>query len=104
LWRELVLTRIGLTGGIVKVGEECKSAELNNGMGVTVYHFVESIEEVCHASSRVEYKLTQSQTQKKVEELGGKACSEKTPEGENGWYMYIKDVAGNRFGIYQLKE
>jgi predicted enzyme related to lactoylglutathione lyase len=45
-----------------------------------------------------------AQTQKKVEELGGRTCCEKTPEGENGWYMYFIDVAGNRFGIYQLRE
>jgi predicted enzyme related to lactoylglutathione lyase len=47
--------------------------------------------------------LTQSQTQKRVEELGGTTLSKKEPEGENGWYMYFKDVEGNRFGIYQLK-
>ena len=41
------LTKIGLSGGITKVGEDCKKGELNNGMGFTVYHFVESIEEVC---------------------------------------------------------
>ena len=43
--------RIGLTGGILKVGEECKGGELKNGMGVTIYHFVENIEEVCAFSS-----------------------------------------------------
>ena len=30
--------------------------------------------------------------------------SEKEPESENGYYMYFKDVAGNRFGIYELKK
>jgi len=77
----------GLTGGIVHVPTECKTAELKNGMGMTIYHYVESIED----------------TQKRVEELGGESCSGKEPEGENGWYMYFKDVAGNRFGAYTLK-
>jgi hypothetical protein len=36
----------GLTGGIVQVPAECKTAELKNGMGVTIYHYVESIEDV----------------------------------------------------------
>ena len=35
-----------MTGGIVQVPAECKSGELKNGMGVTIYHFVESIEKV----------------------------------------------------------
>ncbi|KAF8860192.1 hypothetical protein BDZ45DRAFT_800985 [Acephala macrosclerotiorum] len=78
----------GLGGGILQVSADCKRSELKDGMGVTIYHFVESIEE----------------TQKKVEELGGKSLCEKTPEGTNGWLMYFMDVAGNRFGIYQLKE
>ncbi|CZR63044.1 uncharacterized protein PAC_12941 [Phialocephala subalpina] len=78
----------GLSGGIVQVAADCKTAELKNGMGFTIYHFVESIEEA----------------QKRAEELGGKTLCEKTPEGDNGWYMYLLDVAGNRFGIYQLKE
>jgi len=78
----------GLGGGIVQVSAECKAVEQKNGVGVTVYHFVESIED----------------TQKRVEELGGVTCSAKEPEGENGWYMYFKDVAGNRFGAYQLKK
>jgi predicted enzyme related to lactoylglutathione lyase len=43
------------------------------------------------------------QTQERVEDLGGTTCSPKTPEGTNGWYMLFKDVAGNRFGIYQAK-
>lgn len=37
-------------------------------------------------------------------ELGGTVMSEKEPESENGYYMYFKDVAGNRFGIYELKK
>lgn len=39
-----------------------------------------------------------------MEELGGKTLGEKEPEGENGWYIYFKDVAGNRFGAYELKK
>ncbi|KAF2458072.1 hypothetical protein BDY21DRAFT_363640 [Lineolata rhizophorae] len=80
--------KMGLSGGIVQVSAECKASEQKDGTGVTIYHFVESIED----------------TQKRVEELGGKTASEKKPEGENGWYMFFKDVAGNRFGIYQLKK
>ena len=59
---------------------------MKNGVGVTVYHFVESIEE----------------TQKHVEELGGKTMSGKEKEGDNGWYMFFLDLEGNRFGIYEL--
>jgi hypothetical protein len=39
-----------LTGGIVQIPAECKTAELKNGMGVTIYHYVESIEDVSMAS------------------------------------------------------
>ena len=44
------------------------------------------------------------QTKVEVEKLGGVVMSEKEPESENGYYMYFKDVAGNRFGIYELKQ
>jgi hypothetical protein len=37
---------LGLTGGIVQVPGECKTGELKMGVGTTVYHFVENIEEV----------------------------------------------------------
>jgi len=43
-------------------------------------------------------------TQKRVEELGGTTLSGKEPEGDMGWYMYFKDVASNRFGVYELKK
>lgn len=39
---------LGLTGGIVQVPADCKTGDLKNGMGVTIYHFVESIEKVSH--------------------------------------------------------
>ena len=38
--------RIGLSGGIVKLPEECSRSEQANGVGFTVYYFVASIEEV----------------------------------------------------------
>jgi hypothetical protein len=43
-----VLTeQLDLSGGIVQVPASCKeNSELKNGVGVTVYHFVESIDEV----------------------------------------------------------
>jgi len=76
-------------GGILKVSEECKaSGEPKMGSGVTLFHFVENIEE----------------TQKRVEELGGKSLSGKNEEGEHGWFMYFKDVAENRFGIYGIRK
>jgi predicted enzyme related to lactoylglutathione lyase len=28
---------------------------------------------------------------------------EKTPEGENGWFMNFTDPEGNRFGAYETK-
>ncbi|KAG9230711.1 hypothetical protein BJ875DRAFT_144843 [Amylocarpus encephaloides] len=83
----------GLTGGIVHVPAACKDkdgakVESPNGVGVTLYHFVDSIESM----------------QKKVEELGGKIMSGKEKEGDNGWYMFCLDLEGNRFGIYELQE
>jgi hypothetical protein len=49
-------------------------------------------------------KTDAPQTQKKIEELGGKLLSGKEPEGEDGFYMYVSDIAGNRFGIYECKK
>jgi hypothetical protein len=45
----------GLTGGIMKVSSECKQAggELKNGVGVTVYHFVDSIDGVSRSPSHI---------------------------------------------------
>ena len=43
--------RIGLSGGIVKLPEECSRSEQANGIGFTVYYYVASIEEV-HVSMR----------------------------------------------------
>jgi len=77
----------GLGGGIIQVPASCKEKDHPMGVGVTIYHFVESIEE----------------TQEKIESLGGKSLSGKEPEGENGWYMYFQDVAGNRFAIYAVR-
>jgi hypothetical protein len=48
--RDLILTEYvtGLGGGILQVPAECKAGtELKNGLGTTVYHFVDSIESVC---------------------------------------------------------
>jgi hypothetical protein len=28
--------------------------------------------------------------------------TEKEPEGKHGWHMNFKDVAGNRFAIYEF--
>jgi hypothetical protein len=36
--------------------------------------------------------------------LGGVAVSGKEPEGDNGFYIYFKDVEGNRFRLYELKK
>lgn len=44
------------------------------------------------------------QTKKRVEELGGQSLSGKNEEGENGWYMYFRDVEGNRFGAYEVRK
>lgn len=80
--------KTGLSGGILQVPASCKESTHPMGVGATIYHFVESIEE----------------TQKKAESLGGKSISGKEPEGDNGYYMYFTDVEGNRFGIYELKK
>ncbi|PMD66841.1 uncharacterized protein K444DRAFT_605837 [Hyaloscypha bicolor E] len=76
----------GLSGGIVQVSASCKNNKLQNGMGVTVYHFVESIDEI----------------KKRVEGLGGLSCSGKEKAGDHGMWMYFKDVEGNRFGVYEM--
>jgi predicted enzyme related to lactoylglutathione lyase len=99
----------GLSGGIIKVDASCKTTEQPKGVGITVYHFVESIDDVSLPSpffiiSKCYNQADANQSQKRVEELGGVTCSEKTPEGENGWFMYLKDVAGNRFGIYEVRK
>ncbi|RFU26565.1 hypothetical protein B7463_g9773, partial [Scytalidium lignicola] len=80
--------KVGLSGGLVEFSPECKTAEQTNGIGDTIYYFVNSIEE---AASR-------------IKAAGGKSAGEKTPEGENGFYQYFKDVDGNRFGLYELKK
>jgi len=85
---KLIFTFTGLSGGVVQVDASCKSAELRNGVGMTIYHFVDSIDTV----------------KERVEELGGKTMSGKEAEGSNGWYMYFLDVEGNRFGIYELRK
>jgi hypothetical protein len=41
-----LMMKVGLSGGIIQVSASCKTNELQNGMGVTVYHFVDSIDEV----------------------------------------------------------
>jgi hypothetical protein len=46
-----ILSPLGLSGGIVQVPAECKSNEQKMGVGVTVYHFVDSIEDVCLSTS-----------------------------------------------------
>jgi hypothetical protein len=39
---------VGLGGGIVQVPAACKKGgDLKNGVGTTVYHFVDSIDSVC---------------------------------------------------------
>lgn len=38
--------KMGLTGGILQVPASCKEGEMKKGLGVTIYHFVESIEKV----------------------------------------------------------
>jgi hypothetical protein len=40
---------------------------------------------------------------KKAEALGATALTEKMPEGAHGWHMLFKDVAGNKFAIYEFK-
>lgn len=49
---------IGLGGGIVDVPAECKASDLNKGVGVTIYHLVKNIEEVCFPKSQLESRLT----------------------------------------------
>jgi predicted enzyme related to lactoylglutathione lyase len=54
--------------------------------GMTVYFWVDNIEE---ATTR-------------IEELGGKVVMPKTKQGVSGYFSNLVDIEGNRFGIYQL--
>lgn len=36
--------------------------------------------------------------------LGGKSLGPKEPEGEHGFFMFLLDSEGNRFGIYEMKK
>ncbi|RDW65534.1 hypothetical protein BP5796_10226 [Coleophoma crateriformis] len=76
-----------MAGGIVKTSEEAKSQEQGEGVGMTVHYYVKSIEA----------------TQKRVVELGGTILTLKIPEADNGYFMLCKDVAGNRFSMYEEK-
>ncbi|KAH8819257.1 hypothetical protein F5884DRAFT_8130 [Xylogone sp. PMI_703] len=77
-----------LSGGIVEFSPECKSSEQTNGIGDTVYYFVDDIDE----------------TAKRIQAAGGRSAGEKTPEGKKAFYQYFKDVDGNRFGLYEMKK
>jgi len=77
----------GVGGGIVQMPKDLQEAEQPLGAGMTVYYFVNSIEE----------------TQEHIKKLGGRTVLEKQPQGEHGWYANLVDVEGNRFGIYQLR-
>lgn len=59
--------------------------EQNMGSGYTVYYFVDSVDE----------------SLPRVLELGGTTVLEKRPEGDNGWFVNVKDPEGNRFGLYE---
>jgi len=50
---DLIRNIAGLTGGIVHVPETCKEAGQAQGCGVTIYHFVESIDEVCSTPDKL---------------------------------------------------
>jgi len=78
---------VGLGGGIVQLPADCKPAEQKNGMGMTIYYFVNSVDE----------------TEKRVHQLGGSTCLEKQPQGDSGFFACMMDVEGNRFGIYECK-
>jgi len=78
----------GLGGGIMKVSEECKASEQSMGQGMTVYYFVNSVEE----------------SEARVKELGGKTVLPKTQQGKDGWFANFLDTQGNRFGVYELNQ
>ncbi|KIX97421.1 uncharacterized protein Z520_06873 [Fonsecaea multimorphosa CBS 102226] len=75
-----------LSGGLVKMPDDCGPNTQTLGSGVTVYHMVESLEK----------------TEARIHELGGKTVMPKTAQGDSGVYINATDPEGNRFGIYQL--
>jgi len=77
----------GFGGGIIQVPADCKTAEQKNGVGMTVYYWVNSVDE----------------TEKRVHELGGSTCLPKQPQGDSAFFICMLDVEGNRFGIYEHK-
>ncbi|KAF2279820.1 uncharacterized protein EI97DRAFT_430831 [Westerdykella ornata] len=76
----------GISGGILKLPEGRTRTEQPMGVGMTVYYFVDSLDE----------------TEKKVHELGGSTVLEKMAERQNGWFMNFKDPEGNRFGAFEV--
>ncbi|KAF2263271.1 hypothetical protein CC78DRAFT_581677 [Lojkania enalia] len=77
----------GISGGIIKLPEgSARTAELPMGLGMTVYYFVNSIDDIG----------------KQIEGLGGTCVLPKTEQSTNGWYANYKDPEGNRFGVYEV--
>ncbi|KAF2004034.1 hypothetical protein P154DRAFT_560863 [Amniculicola lignicola CBS 123094] len=76
----------GISGGIIPLPKECVRAEQSMGSGMTVYYFVNSIEDF----------------EKEATAVGAKLVLPKTKESENGWFANFKDIEGNRFGVYEV--
>ncbi|KAI5803104.1 hypothetical protein EDC01DRAFT_645798 [Geopyxis carbonaria] len=76
-----------MSGGIIRVAAEAKAVPQNDGVGMCLFHYVESIDEI-HG---------------KILELGGKLVLPKSPEGEAGFYAKYRDTEGNIFGICEEK-
>jgi len=76
----------GLGGGLISVPEGCTKEASTNGVGYTVYFWVDSIDEATE----------------RIEKLGGKTVLPKTKQGDQGFFSNLTDIEGNRFGIYQL--
>ena len=94
----------GLSGGIVSVPAEHENHSSVRTSGVVIYHIVEDIEAVRMLTTCNRATLIKNQVGKQVRELGGTVVTAKEPEGKNGWHMHLKDVAGNRFAIYQVRK
>lgn len=71
----------GPGGGFVQVSDEAGGYKLGE---VLIYVSTDDIDA----------------TLTKVEALGGKTLLPKTDIGENGWFAFFADPAGNRIGLY----
>lgn len=76
---------LNLTGGIQKANDPTGLVTPNKG-GVCIYWFVEDVDAMAPI----------------IEKAGGKMLSEKTKEGEFGFYRFFEDTEGTVGAVYMM--